>query len=142
MNTRQVNAALKRSALFRGTFPRDKLPSYTRPFAIIVNTDSGVERGEHWVAIYVPKRGHCEYFDPMGWPPPHRDILRYLNKQTKMFIYSCEPVQGAQSNKCGHFCIAFIKARQKGVTFQNFINSFGWDYNINDKKVSSCSSIA
>lgn len=142
MNTRQVNARLKRSTLFRGAYARNKLPTCKRPFAIIVNTDSSREQGEHWVAIHVPRRGHCEYFDPMGWPPAHRDILRYLNKQTKKFIYSCQPLQGAQSNKCGHFCIAYVKARQKGVKFQDFINSFGTNYDINDIKATSWSSMA
>lgn len=135
MNTNQINKELSRVCYFRGTYARDRLPKrLARPFAIVVNTDSLQEPGEHWVAIYVPRRGYCEYFDPMGWPPPHKQIVSYLNKLSKKFVYCCQPVQGATSDQCGRFCIAFIKARQKN-TFQNFINSFGWNFESNDKKV-------
>lgn len=136
MNTHQINKELRHVRMFRGTFARDRLPKrLPRPFAIVVNTDSQVEAGEHWVAIYAPKKGRCEYFDPMGWPPPHKLIISYLNSLSKKFIYCCQPLQGATSNKCGRFCIAFIKARQT-ISYQNFINGFGWNFDSNDKKVS------
>ena len=138
MNTKQVDRELRSLRVYRGTFARNELcrKKFRKPFAIVINTDSLQQAGEHWVAVFAPVRGRCEYFDPMGWPPPHKQILRFLNTTAKQYVYCCEPLQGAASNKCGRFCIAFIKARDKGISYEDFINDFGWDYESNDDKVS------
>jgi hypothetical protein len=135
MNTKQVARALRDCPQFRGVFARDQLVPLKKPFAVVVNTDSGSEPGEHWVAIYAPASGHCEYFDPMGWPPAHPQLLRYLNQLTPKFVYCCQPVQGIGSDKCGHYCIAFIKARAKRKSYQTFVNSFTWDFIENDRRL-------
>ena len=124
MNTSEVKRELQNCPLFRGVFPRNSLKKFKKPYAIVVNTDSDKEIGEHWVAVMVPKQGKLEYFDPMGWPPPHRDIINYLTSHRRKFQYCCYPLQGANSIQCGRYCIAFIKARQRKISYQNFISRF------------------
>ena len=38
------------------------------PTCCVINTSDVNEEGEHWVALHVTGKGHCEYFDSYGLP--------------------------------------------------------------------------
>jgi len=136
MNSKQIDRELKSVRVYRGTYARNELSrlKLRKPFALVVNTDSSREPGEHWAAIYAPVRGRCEYFCPLGWIP-NKQILNFLIKTSGYWVYCYDQNQFFPSSKCGRYCIAFIKARNSGMSYQRFINHFTWDHESNDKKV-------
>ena len=72
MDSLQIESVIKNKR-FIGVFPRDKLPKDIEDTfsALIVNTDSSSEKGEHWIAIIIFPNHTGEYFDSFGLPPLH-----------------------------------------------------------------------
>lgn len=138
MNTTQVNNCLKNVKIFSGTYARDSIPKPKKfPVAYVVNTDSLGERGEHWVAIYFSRKKRCEYFDPLGFPPLHKTLTKFINnnKTGTKFLYNSKALQHAETTLCGNFCIAFIKARDKGISFKRFLSMFSRSLKKNASKL-------
>lgn len=137
MDSHQINNCFKNKNIFKGVFPRDCLPEKidNKPAALIVNTDSSLEGGEHWVAIFIPNEICAEYFDPFGLPPLHKDFTHFLNKNCDNWVYNSLAVQHHESKACGKFCIGFIKAREKGISFADFISDFSVNLSRNEEKI-------
>ena len=135
MNNHQIEAVLANVPSFGGVYSRDNLPSVlNKPISLIVNTDSSVEAGEHWVAMHFPKSGTCEYFDPFGFPPLHNAFFSYINQNsTKHLIYSCKTVQHPSSQLCGTYCIEFVLARSRNQSYAKFLSGFETNTIINDR---------
>ena len=133
MNSIQLINRLKSVRNFCGVYARDQLPkTLRRPVSFIVNTDSKNEKGEHWVAFYLTK-SRLEYFDPLGFPPFGKNLVGFINKNTrKRFYYSCKSLQNSNSTICGKYCIAFIKHRYSGKSYVSFINKFSRNTKRND----------
>ena len=92
--------------VFKGVFPRDKLPNkVSYPAAYVVNTDKSNESGEHWLAIYYDSKGECTFFDSFGQEPKYYGLQTFLEKTSKNFIINKQQVQSLFSNTCGHYCI-------------------------------------
>lgn len=139
MDTHQINSLLRKYNLFKGTFPRDMIPSpESRPAAFIVNTDSSREDGEHWVALIVTKRNRCIYFDPFGFPPLHRDIINFIKREApEGLFYSSMSLQNISSDVCGKYCVYFVERLARGDSLRTFLikfssNTFENDSYIND----------
>ena len=83
MDSRQLKKKLRNIKSFIGVYPRDALPNVgKRPVALIANTDSRYEPGEHWIAIILLKDGVGEYFDSYGLPPLHgEDVSKQMMVQ-------------------------------------------------------------
>ncbi len=49
---------------FIGTYSRDRLPKIVEslPVGLVVNTDPSDQPGQHWVAIFINKRGRRRVF--------------------------------------------------------------------------------
>ena len=62
---------------FRGIFSRDNLPNKISKEYGIVNLDSKIGPGTHWVC-YRNIYNYCEYFDRFGLNMP-KDIQRYMS---------------------------------------------------------------
>ena len=137
MDSNSIRKELRNIKEFNGVFPRNLLPTkVSRPTAMIVNTDDMNEPGEHWIAIILLKYGTGEYFDSFGLPPLHPDLRKYMNKMCpNHWCYNIKDIQDPFSNKCGNFCIAFIKQRMKGISLENFINLYSNKLRNNDKIV-------
>lgn len=102
------------------------------PCAYVINTDASDEPGEHWVAILINNNGTGEYFDPFGLPPLHEDFWRFLGSNCPNgWIHSTTPVQGIQSTMCGAFCVLYIKARCKGISYLHILQLFTRNFIIN-----------
>ena len=68
MNTLQILKAIHGlPGVWAGVYPSDTAPMrWTKPAAIVVNTDPHTKPGSHWIAMYLNNLGHCIYFDSYG----------------------------------------------------------------------------
>ena len=63
---------------FRGVFSRDVLPSQiNEPEVGIMNLDSKIGPGTHWVCYRNVDKHYCEYFDSFGLMMP-TELQKYL----------------------------------------------------------------
>jgi hypothetical protein len=128
--------SLKSITTFLGTFPKDRLPMIkSLPCSLVMNTHSSNQPGEHWVAVYINKKGFGEYFDPYGFEPFVVEFREFLDKYcSDGWTYNRQTIQGLTSIKCGEFCVVFIqlKSLYKFSMFQ-IVNIFSKsNQNIND----------
>lgn len=90
---------------FRGVFMRDSLPQRPRKRECgIINLDSSIGPGTHWVAYYKNK-DYCEYFDSFGNLQPPLELVKYLGSNIE---YNYKQHQKYNSYNCGHLCLKFL----------------------------------
>ena len=109
-----------------GCYSPDLIPSFPNSFhrTLIINNMPSNKEGEHWVALVLKKK-RCYYFDSFGLPIINRNILRFLKGYRKV-TYSDVCIQSVNSEKCGKFCIAFVKSVRCKQSFSNFLSSFDY----------------
>jgi hypothetical protein len=73
-----------------------------------------------------------EYFDPFGIPPIKNEFIQFLNKNCERWCYNTVPIQDIESEKCGEFCVEFIRHRSRGDEYMLFINKFSSCLDKND----------
>ena len=101
---------------FRGTFPRDNIPSLKVDEYCVVNLSDSNEPGSHWIVL-----GHTdsesdsdtgkpeyEYFDSLGTNPVK--VSSFFQVEATVYFNSCQ-VQSSSSATCGEFCCYFILNR-------------------------------
>jgi len=91
-----------------GVFARDELPDLVaeeRPFALVLNTDPKDKPGQHWLALYGPKKGPIELFDSFGQPPSSYQL------ESLSPTHSRRRFQSLSSSLCGYYCIYFLYLR-------------------------------
>jgi len=134
MDTNIINEHMKDIKCFKGTFPVDliKYKKYTeRPISFIINTDPSNKPGEHWVALYINEDNKAEYFDSFGRSPI--DLINFLKlNSVKEIIYNKNIIQCLFSSNCGAYCILFLRARNNGINFVEFLKFFNNELCIND----------
>ena len=110
---------------FLGCFPLDELPYFPQrlPATLIVNTDISTQNGKHWLALLLDK-DKCLYFDSFGLPIVEELLLKYLEPHYNVVTYSDVCIQHFKSNKCGKFCILFVKHVNSKTTYEKFLYSF------------------
>ena len=125
MNTIQLQKILdhvgKNKSFYYGVFSIDKLPiidSY--PSCLIMNNQSSLQEGEHWVAIYFNKIGVCEFFDSFGKSPSFYGIMDYLKKYSKNVKYNKQIIQSNLSSYCGLYCVFFLIFKLKGFSMKYY----------------------
>ena len=128
----QINRLLYYNNSFIGCHPHDTLPYIKRKsnISIIINTANSKLIGEHWVAIKMINN-ECFYFDSFGVGIVNENIKEFV-KIYKNVIYSTRCIQNIESDKCGEFCVAFIKNVKCVESYRNFITSFSENGYIND----------
>ena len=120
----EIENLLKKDFAFMGCYPHDKLPTFKNKAdcSIIINTgDSGTE-GQHWVALKMTKN-KCFYFDSFGLYIVNENIRKFVSKYGKV-TYSNICIQDIRSEKCGQFCVAFVKIVNNVKSYNNFIKIF------------------
>ncbi|RLJ22854.1 hypothetical protein DJ031_00105 [bacterium endosymbiont of Escarpia laminata] len=141
MDTFQLMRRLERDAYAKGivvgVVPKDALlttpTAATYPMAFVCNTDDGGEPGEHWVAVYVDRRGVGEYFDSYGLPPLHADFRAFLHRHCgDAWTYNDKRLQSGVSNVCGQYCVAYLLLRCRGMPLTTFQTLFGANRVAND----------
>lgn len=97
-----------------GVFARDELPDLRRvkrPSSLILNSDPKDKPGQHWLAIFCPRKGPLEFFDSFGFPPEFYSLEPYD------FTHQRFSYQARLSALCGHYCIMFIYFRSMGKSY-------------------------
>ena len=121
MNNREITALLTRDLrarrVFRGVFPRDKLPEYVNgASAYIINTDHSRGPGKHWVCVWFDGQGGGEYFDSFGVPPTLEPILRFIKRNlTGRFSYNTRLFQNLLSSACGLYVMYYVLMKSRGA---------------------------
>jgi hypothetical protein len=111
---------------FCGVIPYDKLPikKIRRPCSFIINTQKSTEPGEHWIAIYLPKKGKIEFFDSYGLKPTIDKIYKMFFLNGKYYIHNKKTIQGVDSKNCGLFTLFFIYFRARGYSMDQYLKFF------------------
>ena len=113
---------------FKGVFSRDSLPYQIKKNECgIVNLDSKIGSGTHWVA-YRNGKSNAEYFDSFGLEMPF-EVAQYLDTSGKQIYYSGDEIQERDSVLCGYWCLYYLLERQKGVSMLNVIHNTEFDMN-------------
>ena len=134
LSTVDINSILKCFDTFVGAFPSDMVPidPKTYPCAFVINTSPNNTDGDHWTALILEK-DCCLFFDTLGFPILNNLILMSLKKiGIKDYKYNSKRIQSVVSNKCGHFCIAFILSYLHGYPYSTFLSNFVTDLKEND----------
>ena len=131
MNTREIGRVLMKDLcarrVFRGVFPRDKLPHYVdirRPGAYIINTDHSSGPGEHWVVVWFDGRGKAEYFDSFGLPPLHYEIESFLLRHSQTYMYNKRLLQDLTSSACGLYAMYYVIMKSRGASLAKVVSAF------------------
>ena len=121
----EIENILQTSKNFLGCFAIDELPHFPwrLPVSLIVNTDISTGNGVHWLAL-VMEGDECFYFDSFGLPILEENLIDYLDPYYNVVTYSDVCVQHFDSNKCGEFCILFIKFVNSKSTYEKFLSQF------------------
>ena len=113
---------------FRGIYSRDALPDRTKRNEVgIINLDSQIGPGTHWVAYRNSKNG-AEYFDSFGLIMPN-EVMKYLRTSGKQIFYSGDEIQERDSVLCGYWCLYYLTERQRDVPILNVIHNAEFDMN-------------
>lgn len=110
----------------------------SRPLAFVLNTDNSRSKGQHWIALYVPKNnGDIEYFDSGGRPPTNKRWLKFIKNNCNRYIYNPIQIQSFISEMCGEFCITYLNERIcKKKSLKEYIDQFNTkDLEMNDNTV-------
>jgi len=84
------------------------MPSERKSGSYIINLQDFEDgEGTHWTCFKIFDNGKCCYFDSFGFPMPI-EISKFL-MPFKPIAQSNRHIQYIQSEKCGYFCLAFIK---------------------------------
>lgn len=132
MLTSEIENELKDIKNFLGVFPLDRIPQLTSNCSCVINTDPSNKPGQHWVSILV-QNDFGFYFDSFGLPPLQKEFITSLNKHcVKGWTYNPTTLQSFNGITCGHYCIMYIKLRQKMLTHCEIIKMFTKEKIVND----------
>jgi hypothetical protein len=138
MDTLTINKLLQNVKGYIGAFPRDLIPTHInkRPISLIVNSHTSDKPGEHWIALILDENGSGEYFDSYGLPPLNGDINSFMEKMCPLgWAYNPVTLQCLSCITCGHYCVLYIKLRNFGYSYCDFISLFSKNLNQNEKIV-------
>ena len=114
---------------FKGVYSRDGLPDrIKRNECGIINLDSKIGPGTHWIAYRNVESTYCEYFDSFGLVMPN-EVMIYLMTSGKRIFYSGDEIQERDSVLCGYWCLYYLLERQRGVSMLNVIHNAEFDMN-------------
>ena len=96
---------------FRGVFSRDNLPNQIEKKECgVINLDSQIGPGAHWVCYRNIDKDVCEYFDSFGLLMPV-EVQKDLSTSGKQIVYSIDEIQERDSVLCGYWCLYCICLR-------------------------------
>ena len=64
------------------------------------------------------------YFDSFGLPIVEEYLLKFLHPHYNVVTYSDVCIQHLKSDKCGEFCILFVKHVKNKTTYDKFLSHF------------------
>ncbi len=129
MNELEISHILKTNFVtaskFIGVFAADELDISILSFPAFLIANTGIRRkgGFHWVCIFFPILGECEYFDSLGGEAK-RQFLPLILKYSSTYVCMTNRIQDINTNSCGLFCLDFAFARCGGVSFDTYSCKF------------------
>ena len=111
---------------FRGIYNRDNLPPKITKECGIINLDTKLGPGTHWVA-YSSIDNFYEYFDPFGLIFPNEVIKYFHTGPERPIFYSMDEIQNRDSVLCGYWCLYYLLERQKGNSILEIIHNPHFD---------------
>ena len=123
--TYQIDNFLRKNDNYLGTFPLDRLPDLPKKFpkSIIINTDQSNKPGDHWIAIVLTEK-HAYYFDSFGLGIVDQEIQQFLLPRYSSIIFNSLSIQHILSDKCGYYCIYFVKNVHNFKSYYKFLSNF------------------
>ena len=114
----QIEAVLKQDKdtknIFIGVFAFDELPQNPKfPSCFVINTHKRKQEGEHWLAIYLNKKGFAFFFDSYGLPPTYYNMDKYLSNISNGWVFNNLKIQ-TFSDVCGYYTILFLLYISRG----------------------------
>ena len=135
LSTHQIDQVFKEDENYLGTYPMNKLPNLPKTFPkrIIINTDPANKVGDHWIALVLTYK-KVFYFDSFGIKMINEEIKNFLLPKYKSVIFNNLCIQHITSDKCGAFCIYFVKSVHNLKSYYKFLSNFSTNnLKINDK---------
>ena len=125
LTTYQIDNFLRKNDNYLGTFPVDRLPNLPKVFprSIIINTDQSNKPGDHWIAIVLTEK-YAYYFDSFGLGIVDQQIQKFLLPRYSSIIFNSLCIQHILSDKCGYYCISFVKSVHNFESYYNFLSNF------------------
>jgi len=116
----------------------ENLKIYQYPLLLCVNNKGSDHEGEHWLGIYIKRKGsEVEFYDSYGMGMEFYDkaFIQFAVKQNATVLENRVAVQGINQNSCGHFVIYFLQNRLIGCPRHTLYCRFSKDFVKNDKIV-------
>ena len=140
MNSIQISNILSNNKIthgkFMGVFAADTLKTFSNyPYCLVVNSDKQTQRGTHWMAMYVPKSNHIEYFDSLA-EKPNEQIKQFLDKFSHVKM-NHKKIQSSFDTSCGAHVIYFIIHRCSGRSFDSIVQGLHKKFPFSDYIVKS-----
>ena len=131
----EIEFYLRANSHFMGCFGINNLPKRLKfPCSLIINTDPTTEPGDHWLGLYLTKN-KCFYFDSFGLGIMDQSIVTFLKQHYNKVTVNNECIQHHNSDKCGLFCVAFIKKVKSTNSYKKFISNFDSVHLLNNDKI-------
>lgn len=139
MKSEVINSILTRGVTkkyYRGTYPEDIQFNFATPYCVVTNCDTHNGPGTHWNAWYFEK-SMTYFFDSYGRSADDETLPKDYQRliKTKNYLFNHRIVEGIFSKTCGEFCIYVLHFFCQGYTWDEIIESFSEDTNINDEYV-------
>ena len=123
-----IKSDLRSKRIFKGVFARDTLPCQKiisrSPSAFVFNTDLARNEGEHWCVIYLDGKGFAEYFDSFGLPPRHKEVIEFIERNSRSYRYNDKHIQNLLSFACGLYVIHYVFMKSRGATMNVALKPF------------------
>lgn len=121
----KANADTETRHAFHGVFSIDNLPEFipSRPFLIIINTQTHNLPGEHWKAILIDADKNGELFDSLALPASNI-LIQWLNRFTVKWKTNNRSFQNPLSATCGAFVLYFVLNRLHMKNFDSITAAF------------------
>jgi hypothetical protein len=125
-----------------GVFSKNMMPKERVAGSYIINLQDYEDGGgTHWVSCKIFNNKKCCYFDPFGMPAPI-EVNSFL-MPFKPIATNNRVIQDYKSDKCGYFCLSFIKyfddfdTKKSNVfeAYDDYLNCFSNNTKTNDKIV-------
>lgn len=126
MNSDEVISFLQRLPVCHvGVYAADCLPvKIPKLSAIVVNTDPQNLSGTHWISFFLDSHGNLEYFDSFGQPPRVFHHIKFINRNSKHYVYNRNILQSYNSTACAHYCLCYLYFRSVGLSLDYFTSLF------------------
>ena len=117
---------------------RDECPKTLKNGNYILNLESHLESGSHWVC-FIKHNKNIYYFDSFGVQMPQNELDIFKHNNYNIF-YSNIQIQDMKSILCGYFCIAYLYCVNKfngniDDKIFKFQKLFNWNNQKNNDKV-------